>query len=54
MLCCESFIDERGAGNLHATFCGARRLRCNLLVPGAEGETPSVYSAEPHLIFFAK
>jgi hypothetical protein len=24
MLCCESTIDERSAGNRHATFCGSR------------------------------
>jgi hypothetical protein len=25
MLCCESLIEERSAGNSHATFCGNRR-----------------------------
>jgi hypothetical protein len=25
MLCCESLIEERSAGNPHATFCGNRR-----------------------------
>jgi hypothetical protein len=24
MLCCESSVDERSAGNRHATFCGSR------------------------------
>jgi len=24
MLCCESTVDERSAGNRHATFCGSR------------------------------
>ena len=25
MPCCETTLDERSAGNLHATFCGSRR-----------------------------